>query len=165
MGDKEGDLTRESTMTSIEFMRVVTGGSNSRLITVANYVTNVLNDLLVAAGFIKTAGTQNYHIVAPNVTIDTALVVATHEIVLGNCTAAAVTLTLPNASTAWDAATSSGYAFTIKKNDASSGNDLTVAAQVGETIDGSSSVVLSGTNKPNMQVIASSLTTWVIIGG
>jgi len=165
MGDKEADLTKDTTMASTtDFMRIVKGGS-SRQISPSNFATNVLYDLLVALGFITTE-TGTYRPLISKVYADSpiTLAVLTNEVLLANSTDGNIVVNLPAVSTCWDISDSEGYSFTVKKWDASAGNTVTVTPNGSETIDGSATHVLSGNAKPFATYICNG-TSWSVVGG
>jgi hypothetical protein len=164
MGEKEGNLTRVSTISATaDFIRVVKDGDSSRLITPTNLTNNVLDSLISALGYIKVSDKNEEKVT--NTTIDLSLVVGTHVNVFADSTSASITITLPDASTAWDGANNRGNWFLIKKDDASVGNTVTVDGSGAQTIDGSATYTLSGADTPFIKVIAVSTTAWKTIGG
>lgn len=164
MSNKEGDLTKASTMSATtDWLRIVNGGVSEN-ISPTNFATNVLDALLTSLGYIKSLGVAKYEVVTVT-TVDLTLVVGTHENVFANTVGGAVGITLPDAGTGWTAATNKGYPFMIKKDDADATYDLTVSPAAGQTIDGAASYVLSGADSPFIKIIPTGLTTWKTIGG
>lgn len=163
MGDKENTVTAVTDIAdTTDFLRCLKGGQ-SRKISPSNFVTNVLTSLLVTAGFVTATDVNEEKVT--NTTSDLSLVVGTHVNVFADSTSASITITLPDASTAWDGTNNRGNWFLIKKDDASAGNTVTVDGSGAQTIDGAATYTLSGADTPFIKVIAVSTTAWKTIGG
>lgn len=110
-------------------------------------------------GFVETGATRHEaarEVQTREITADRALD-ATDEVVFVNAAGGAVAVTLPTANAA------SGRTYTIIRTDTST-NGVTVAAQGGETIQGTNSLSLTFQYQ-SMQVKAIGTTTWIIDGG
>lgn len=123
----------------------------SRLITKANFASAMAN-AFAAEGFLKSTGLfaqRKVKEVSSNQTL-----AASDNLVLVDCTAGNVVLTIPAVLNFWDAALSLTTVLTIKRVDTAAGNTCTLLpAEAGETIDGDANLVLSGGSSPSVDLV------------
>lgn len=119
-----------------------------------NYLFSLIRDLY---SFVTGLNNSiNQQIKTEIVSTDSSLTLApVNQIVVVDSVSTAVTLTLPEASTA------KGKTITVKKKN-SSGNNITIEGAGSETIDGNASYVISSTNKASVMMTSNGV-EWLVL--
>tara|TARA_R110002167_G_C12705404_1_gene654353 strand:+ start:6718 stop:7194 length:477 start_codon:yes stop_codon:yes gene_type:complete len=151
-GTKERNLSQNTDLSASDLVRIVSSGL-SRNITGQDFATAIAS-LLPSYG-----PTNRVRLVSVSQSV-----LDTDEILIMDATSGAKTATLPDCTIAsmWDSVTSKGRRYTIKKNDVSVSNDVTITTTNSQTIDGNLSFVLSGTEKPFLTVISTGV-EWITV--
>ena len=151
-GTKESGLSQNTTLSASDLIRIVSGGL-SRNISGSNFATAI-------ASLLPSSGPTNK---VRLVSVSQSLL-DDDEVLAMDATGGAKTVTLPDCTLAsmWNSTTSKGRRYTVKKNDTSASNDVTITTTNSQTIDGNSSFVLSGTNKPFITAISTG-TEWITV--
>jgi hypothetical protein len=153
MSIKENSLVTitETDFGASDYVRVLESGS-SRKITTTNFA-DALDPLLVTLGFLKSAAAaivENRKVLTKNTNYN---LVVTDSVLLIDTSAGDVGINLLTSVSAWDATTSAGQQFTIKKI-TTDVNKVTVTPAGVETIDGNTSYDLLGPNLTSITFIS-----------
>lgn len=155
-GNKETNLTVETSMRVNDFVRIVTSGS--RNITLANLLASSVDELK-SLGFITDVVDVRLRGVI-NISSNYGLLL-TDDIVLVDSTGGNVTINLMLASAAWNATDEQGYIFTIKKTDSST-NKVILNTSGGDLIDGEPSIELIGIDRPYVHFVSDGSNWWTV---
>lgn len=152
LGTKEPNLNRSTSLASGDLIRVVVGGI-SRTITASAFAT------AIQAFFGTDGATKKIRSVSTSQSVLTD-----DEVLAMDASAASKSLVLPDCtgSEVWNATTSQGKLFTLKKDD-NSANLVTINTTSSQTIDGDSSYVLSGSGRPWITVMSNGV-EWKVVG-
>lgn len=161
MSTKETNLpsVQASDLTANDRVRVLDNDS-SRNITLTQFATAIKSEL-EANGFVTTASVTpdiGQSLKITNVSASVALVI-TNSVLLCNTSGGDITVTLPDASTAYDDTYTAGQKFTIKKTTADV-NSVIIQALAGQAID-NSGVTLSGAYT-TVTIISDGTNWWTI---
>ncbi len=166
MSFKESELAAQSTLIASDLIRIVANAS-SRKINVTDFA-KAIQPFLETEGFltndnlpVDVTNKRNYVIKTVNYNISTV----SDDIIFADASGSNITITLPDASTAFTPATggnpAKGQFFTIKRVDSTVANKVIVAS-AGGTIDGLVNVDLFGNKKPYFNAISDG-TNWLSI--
>lgn len=146
MANRETRLPRTPSILDNDYVRIVQQDS-SRNITFADFASEV-NGKTGPGSFTSVTSNLKLTASAPNY-------------ILCDTTDSPIAVTLPSASEALTEGSASKI-FNIKKTTTDT-NDVTITSALGEKIDGQSSVVLTGTSYPYVEVISDG-TNWYVTG-
>lgn len=151
-GNKESNLSRSTTLSASDLVRIVVGGI-SRSITASNFATAIQSLMSQQGETVKVRKVST-----------SQSVLVTDEILAMDASAANLSAVLPDctSSEVWNSTNGTSKKFTIKKNDTSATYNVTLTTSLGQTIDGNSSYLLSGTDKPFITVVSDGV-EWITV--
>ncbi len=151
-GTKESNLTTQTTMSTSDFVRIITSGS--RKITLQNLLNSSVS-ALVALGFVNGGLTK-----ITNISNNYGLLL-TDVVVFADAASNDIDVNLMTATSAYNATDATTHVFTVKKIDGSS-NVININPNGSELIDGTTSIQLIGINRPYIRIATDGSNWWTV---